>query len=339
MRNNDPRTGGSTVNDLSSLELQNNPNTVLFVDDDQHILSAIKRIFDHKAITLLTTDNPHEALNIIERQEIAVLVSDNRMPGMTGIELLVRIKRLSPDTVKILMTAYADLDTVINAINAGEVFRFITKPWENGLLINAVEEGVRRYSIIQSLKNGDEGHLLSLAQAIELKDPYTRGHCNRVADYALMIAEALGLQQDTRDDIKYGSWLHDCGKIGVPEHILNKPGSLDQAEMDIVKKHPAWGAEMVRFAHLSDTIVNIIYYHHEKFDGTGYPTMKKGKDIPLEARIVTIADIFDALTSHRSYRKAFRLHEALEIIKSMRGAELDPELLDIFLPLMGSQGF
>jgi putative two-component system response regulator len=323
---------------FSSTELQKNSNTVLFVDDDRHILSAIKRIFDNKDITPLFADNPQEALNIIERQEIAVLVSDNRMPGMTGMELLVRIRELSPDTVKILMTAYVDLDTVINAINAGEVFKFITKPWENGLLINSVEEGVRRYSIIQTLKKGDEGHLLSLAQAIELKDSYTRGHCNRVADYAIMIADALDLQPDIREDIKYGSWLHDCGKIGVPEHILNKPGPLDPEEMDIVKKHPAWGAEVVRIAHRSDTIVNIIYYHHEKFDGTGYPARKKGKDIPLEARIVTIADIFDALTSQRSYRKAFRLNEALEIIQSMRGAELDPELLDIFLPLIGSQG-
>jgi putative two-component system response regulator len=339
MRNNDPNTGDTPMNGFSSADLQKSSDTVLFVDDDQHILSAIKRVFDNKTMTLLFADNPEKALNIMESQEIAVLVSDNLMPGMTGMELLARIRELSPDTVKILMTAYADMDIVINAINTGEVFKFITKPWENGLLINAVEEGVRRYSIIQSLKKGDEGHLLSLAQAIELKDPYTRGHCNRVADYALMMAEALGLQQDTRDDTKYGSWLHDCGKIGVPEHILNKPGPLDPAEMDIVKKHPAWGAEVVRFAHLSDTIVNIIYYHHERFDGTGYPAMKKGKDIPLEARIVTIADIFDALTSHRSYRKAFRLHEALEIIKSMRGAELDPELLDVFLTLMGSQGF
>jgi response regulator RpfG family c-di-GMP phosphodiesterase len=339
MRKNDPGTGDTPMNGFSSTELQKSSDAVLFVDDDHLILSAIKRIFDNKDITLLFTDNPQEALNIIERQEIAVLVSDNLMPGMTGMELLVRIRELSPDTVKILMTAYADLDTVINAINTGEVFKFITKPWENGLLINAVEEGMRRYSIIQSLKKGDEGHLLSIAQAIELKDPYTRGHCNRVADYALMIAEALGLQQDFMNDIKYGSWLHDCGKIGVPEHILNKPGPLDPEEMEIVKKHPAWGAEVVRFAHRSDTIMNIIYYHHERFDGAGYPARKKGKDIPLEARIVTIADIFDALTSQRSYRKAYRLHETLDIIESMRGAELDPELLDIFLTLMASQGF
>jgi putative two-component system response regulator len=324
---------------FSSTELQKNTNTVLFVDDDRHILSAIKRIFDNKAITLLTTDNPEDALSIIENREIAVIVSDNRMPGMTGMELLVRIRELSPDTVKILMTAYADMDIVINAINAGEVFKFIIKPWENGLLIKAVEEGVRRHSIIQALKKGDEGPLLSLAQAIELKDSYTRGHCNRVADYAIMIADALGLQPDFREDIKYGSWLHDCGKIGVPEHILNKPGPLDPEEMEIVKNHPAWGAEVVRLAHRSDTIVNIIYFHHEKFDGTGYPARKKGNDIPLEARIVTIADIFDALTSQRSYRKAFRLNEALEILQSMRGAELDPELLDIFLTLMDSKEF
>lgn len=326
------------MKDLLPVELQHKPDAVLFVDDEKHILSALRRLFDNKDVTLLTADNPHDALNLFKKHEIAVLLSDNLMPDMTGMELLAHIKELSPDTVKILMTGHADLDMVISAINNVEVFKFIVKPWENDLLVNTVEESLRRYGIIQSLKKGDEGHLLSLAQTIELKDPYTRGHCNRVADYALIITEALGLQQDIKDDIEHGSWLHDCGKIGVPEHILNKNGPLTTEEMDVVKKHPEWGIDVVRPTKHSDVLVNIIQYHHEKFDGTGYPARKKGKDIPLEARIVAIADIFDALTTNRPYRKAYKLPEALEIIKTMRGMELDPDLVDIFISQM-DRGF
>ncbi len=306
---------------------------MLFVDDDPYILSALKRAFSDKDINLILTDNPRDALAMLNEEDIAVLVSDNCMPDMTGIELLSLAKELSPDTVKILMTAYADLHTAINAINSGEVFKFITKPWENEHLIDVVEEGMRRYHIIQTMKKGDEGNLLSLAQTIELKDPYTRGHCDRVAKYALLIAEALDLPQGIRADIKYGSWLHDCGKIGIPETILNKPGRLEEEEMEIIKKHPAWGAEVARFSCRSDTIVNIILYHHEKFDGTGYPTGKKGKDIPIEARIVSIADIFDALTSNRPYREAFSSQKAFDIMSSMRGTALDPKIFDLFLSL------
>lgn len=144
------------------------------------------------------------------------------------------------------------------------------------------------------------------------------------------------MEEPARTDIKHGSWLHDCGKIGVPEIILNKPGALDPHEMDIVKKHPVWGADVARLAHRPEPVLNIILYHHEKWDGTGYPTGKKAANIPLEARIVSVADIFDALTSHRPYRKAFAFQKALVILKGMRETALDPEILDVFLLILGT---
>lgn len=311
-----------------------NGNMVMFVDDDRNILTAVRRVFYNRNMSMLFADNPYEALKNLEKEEIAVVVSDYQMPGMTGIELLSQTRAVSPDTIKILMTAHADLNTAINAINSGEVFKFITKPWEDDLLIEAVEEAIKRYRIIQSMKKGDEGHLLSLAQTIELKDPYTRGHCDRVADYALVIGDALNLPQDIKTQIKYGSWLHDCGKIGIPENVLNKPGSLDPQEMEIIQKHPVLGAEVARLSNRSEIIVNIILHHHEKYDGTGYPERRKGESIPMEARIVSIADIFDALISNRPYRKAYKLYEALEILRSMRETHLDPKLLDLFMSVM-----
>lgn len=307
------------------------PETVLFVDDEKMILESVDGLFIDHDIRILTAASADEALNIFEKEEVAVIVSDYSMPGMKGIELLTKVKERSPDTLKILMTAHADLGIAVDAINEGEVFRFIMKPWNVQHMISTVHEAVKRYEIVQSLKNIDEATFLSLAQTIELKDPYTRGHCERVAHYALMIAEELGLPEETKETIKFGSWLHDCGKIGVPEKILNKEGSLTETEFDIIKKHPRWGADVAKQANLPQMIHNIILYHHERHDGTGYPTGIKGKEIPLESRIVAVADVYDALTSARSYRDKYSFDKAIKIMIAMRETVFDPEIIDIFI--------
>lgn len=307
---------------------------VLFVDDEENILHSVERVFSEKDIRVLKAGSAEKALEIIKREDIAVLVSDHLMPGMKGTELLSRVKDISPDTVRILMTAYADLATAVNAINEGEVFRFVVKPWENEILERVVQEGIDRHRIVHSLRTEDESKLLSLAQTIELKDPYTRGHCDRVAKYALLIADALNMGENKKTDIKYGSWLHDCGKIGVPEKILNLERRLNEEEYEIIKKHSGWGADVARQARLADGVVNIILYHHERFDGQGYPTGIKGKDIPLEARIVSVADVYDALVTDRPYRKGHIIENAKGIILSMKETLLDPELVDIFINLI-----
>ncbi|MBI5098772.1 MAG: response regulator [Nitrospirae bacterium] len=306
-------------------------DTILFVDDEEYILNSVERLFADSGMTILKAENAKRALDFFSKEEIAVIVSDNQMPGMKGTELLARVRDISPDTLKILMTAHADLAVAVDAINKGEVFRFITKPWNDDALVQTVEEAVKRYQIVLSLKKHDEAKLLSLAQTIELKDPYTRGHCERVADYALIIANALNLPEGIKKDLKYGCWLHDCGKIGIPENILNKKGSLTQEEFEIVKKHPRWGADVARQAQLSDTIVNIILYHHERYDGAGYPLGIKSTDIHLEAKIATVADIFDALTSDRPYREKYSDKKAIDLILQMKNNILDPKLVDIFI--------
>ncbi|RJQ52810.1 MAG: HD domain-containing protein [Nitrospiraceae bacterium] len=304
---------------------------VLFVDDEAYVLNSVERLFLDSSMKILRASSADEALDKFTKEEIAVIVSDNQMPGIKGTELLSRVRDISPDTLRILMTAHADLSVAVDAINKGEVFRFITKPWDDDALLRAVQEAVSRYQIVLSLKKQDEAKLLSIAQTIELKDPYTRGHCERVATYALIIANALGLPEKTLKDLKYGCWLHDCGKIGVPEHILNKKGTLDPKEFEIIKKHPRWGADVARQAQLPETVVEIILYHHERYDGTGYPLGIKGPDIPLEARIVTVADVYDALTSDRPYRDRFSEEKVIAIMQSMKTIIFEPRLVDIFL--------
>ncbi|MDD2500392.1 MAG: response regulator [Geobacter sp.] len=308
--------------------------TVLFVDDEQPIRNALERMYlERDDLRCLFAASGQEGLEIMEKEGVWVVVSDYLMPGMRGIEFLSKVKARWPQTIRIMMTAYADLSIAVDAINKSEAFRFVTKPWNNKELMEIVDEALMRYQLVQTLGAEDETVYLSLAQTVELKDPYTKGHCDRVARYAVSLAKAIGLDEGLQSEIKHGSWLHDCGKIGVPERVLNFPGRLNEDDMESVMQHPRWGSEVARQAHMSEPVINVILYHHERFDGAGYPSGLKGAEIPIEARIVAIADVFDALYSDRPYRKAYSLERALEIMQEMTATHFDPELIKTFLPL------
>jgi response regulator RpfG family c-di-GMP phosphodiesterase len=307
---------------------------VLFVDDEQHILNAAKRLFMSDTVDVLTASTSLEGMELMKRNTVAVIVSDNSMPGMNGIAFLEWTKTVSPDSVRILMTGYEDLHSAIESINRGEVFTFVTKPWDDTELSQIVLDSIDMYKIVSSIKSADEAKLLSLAQTIELKDPYTKGHCERVATYALMLADGMDLSDDMKKNIKYGSWLHDCGKIGIPEIILNKPTELDDEQFATIKKHSRWGADVAKTAQLPEPVVNIALYHHERFNGEGYPLGLKSTDIPLEARVVAIADAFDAMTSDRPYRKKLSKEEAIALITKSKSASFDPALVDIFISVL-----
>lgn len=309
-------------------------DSLLFIDDEPHILTAIERIFDEGDVRVLTASGALAGLELLAQEEIAVMVTDNMMPGINGLEVLRRAREISPDTVRIMLTGHADINTAIAAINDGEVFRFVMKPWDNTSFSGIVYDALQRYRIVKKLRNGNEAVMLSIAQTIELKDPYTRGHCDRVAKYALMISEELGLSNKVMEEIKHGSWLHDCGKIGVADNILNSSDALNQEEYSMVKNHTLWGAEVARLARLSERVVNIILYHHEHYDGGGYPSGLKGSDIPLEARIVCVADAFDAMTTDRPYRQAYPRKECLDIISAASGKLFDANVVKLFLSRM-----
>lgn len=303
--------------------------TVMFVDDEEPVLSSLRRLFQETDHACIFCKSPLEALEVAQKERIGVVVSDNQMPVMTGIDFLGRLRKVSPDTVRIMMTAYADLGVAISAINRSEAFRFVTKPWDNDELLALVDEAVARYDMLTSMRSRDELLYRSLAHTVELKDPYTRGHCDRVADYAERLAAAIGIEEPLLTCIRHGSILHDCGKIGVPEEVLNFPGKLTHEEFEIIKQHPDWGTQVAREAGLPEAVVNVILYHHERIDGSGYPAGLAGASIPLEARIAAIADVFDAITSDRPYRKGNELDEALQIMDELDGV-LDRDLLEVF---------
>jgi len=312
--------------------------TILFVDDEAGIRNALRRLFADLPYRLLFAASAAEGLDLLRANECAVIVSDNQMPGENGIEFLYKARLLAPDTVRVMMTAYADLGTAVNAINQCEAYRFVDKPWDDQELVELVGDGVLRYELLNSLRRSDEEIYRALAQTIELKDSYTRGHCDRVVGFSLVVGMRLGLSMEALAHLEHGAMLHDCGKIGVPEAILNFPGRLDDEQCEVMHRHPAWGADVARTAGLHQSTVNVILYHHEHYNGRGYPIGLAGEDIPLEARIVAIADVYDALTSDRPYRKAMPQEEALREFKSMSGTVLDPHFVELFLEILKEQG-
>jgi putative two-component system response regulator len=187
------------------------------------------------------------------------------------------------------------------------------------------------------MRSGDEARYRALAQAVELKDPYTRGHCDRVADYSCLLAQSIGLAPHDIIHLRHGCILHDCGKIGVPENVLNFPGRLSVSDMELVCKHPVWGCDVARQAQLPEMVQQVILHHHERFDGTGYPVGLAGAAIPLVARITAIADVYDALATDRPYRPGYPLAEVARIMKVEMAGHFDAELLERFWELITSQ--
>jgi putative nucleotidyltransferase with HDIG domain len=308
------------------------PDCVLIVDDDRNILAAAKRLFLRDSeISVLMASSAGEAMTIVEGNTIPVIISDNFMPEKTGIEFLEWAKVASPDSVRILLTGSADFQVAINSINPGEVYRFITKPWNRNEFRTVVFDALDRHKVVKCLKTGDEAKLFSLVRTIELKDPYTRGHSERVARYALQIADGLHLPESEKINIRCGSLLHDCGKIGVPEAILNQPAALDGRQREMIQRHAQWSGEVARTAGLPTMVINIALHHHERYDGKGYPLGLSGLDIPKEARIVALADVYDALTSDRPYRKSLPHAKAIDHLRNEKNGSFDPALTDLFI--------
>lgn len=316
---------------------------ILLVDDEEKVLDSYRRTlrndFDvhialggRAALETLRTDGPFK-----------VIVSDIKMPSMTGIELLSQVSTLVPDTIRIVLTGYAELDIVINAINRGEIFRFLTKPCDRDTLINTIRHGVEQYDLVEAArehasvvraKKGLESTLRAFVQLVEFRDPYTAGHMDRVADIAVMIAEEAGLSSDRTEGLRLAAMVHDIGKIAIPSGILNKPGILNEAEFTLIKAHPVVGSETFTMVETPWPIARLIREHHERIDGTGYPDGLKRDQILEESRILAVADITDALMSHRPYRQTLGLQNSIKFLEANKGTALEAEYVDIAVKLL-----
>jgi len=312
--------------------------TVLAVDDEENNLALVRRTL-HSNYNVICASSAKEALNIIEEKgnDISLIVSDQKMPEMEGTEFLKQVAQQYPDIVNILLTGHSNVDILIDAINECHLFQYIMKPFDPSDLRITIENGIKKYELTaERTKIADDlGDLFyktirSIAQALDAKDKYTHGHSFRVTLYSLAIAKQYGLEECELENVEIAGLLHDIGKIAIPENILCKPGKLTNEEFSAIKMHPQLGTKLVENIKQLNSISSWIKAHHEKYDGTGYPDGLTGEEIPLNARIIAIADTYDAMTSDRSYRKGLSHEIALEEIKRCSGTQFDPNLVQLF---------
>lgn len=305
--------------------------TILVVDDLAENIELIKTFFINEPYHFKTALNGEEALKIVRNESPDLVLLDIIMPGIDGYQVLDEIKsnpltRLIP---VIMVTGMEARESKLRCIRLG-VDDFVSKPIDMFELRARVASLLRLKEYTDQLESA-EGVIFSLALAVEAKDPYTQGHCNRLANYGTLLADRIGLNEKEIRTVRRGGVLHDIGKLAIQDNILLKPGPLTQEEFDIIKTHPEAGERICKPLRTLGDVLPLIRYHQERFDGSGYPDGLVGDEIPILARIIALSDSYDALTTNRPYRSAVSPQGALQILdeESERGL-WDPELYSEF---------
>jgi response regulator RpfG family c-di-GMP phosphodiesterase len=354
-------------------EKESPPMEILFVDDEKNVLQSLRRLFMDEDFDIVLANSGEEALDIlIDRPGIGLIVSDQKMPGLTGSEFLARARSIAPDAVRILLTGYADINAVSDAVNKGGIHRYITKPWKDEEIIQVIKEAAEKYRIVQEnkrlhsiierqndelkkwnaeleyyvqqqtleiQKKNDELNLINqrlqynfknsiraFSALIGLRDRRTANHSKQVAELSTKIAGGLGLEQKEIENIGIAALLHDIGKIGMTDMLLLKgPEDMDDSERKIYEQHSIRGqAAIDAVESLRDAGV-LIRHHHEWFNGEGFPDGLAGDDIPVGARIISLADYIDRSFAEFSGDSPYA--HALQSISKLAGRQFDAELI------------
>lgn len=307
---------------------------ILVVDDYEVNLTGLRRMLEYAGYDVVTASDGHEALQQVRAQRPDLVLMDVLMPGMSGVAACATMKkdeatRLTP---VVLISGLQERDTRLEGLEAG-ADDFLSKPVDPEELYTRVRSLIRLKRLTDELDHA-EALFLILGRVIEARDPYTEGHCERLAEYATALGARLGLPQTDIDALYRGAFLHDIGKIGIPDRILLKKGTLTKAEVAHMRQHPVIGDELCRTVRSLEAVRPIVRHHHERVDGCGYPDGLSGRDVPLLACIVSVVDVFDALTTHRPYRKALPFDTAYQMMRdhAMRGWT-DPALVESFVDI------
>jgi putative two-component system response regulator len=287
---------------------------ILLIEDDPQAIGVLEPILISKGYSVSVARDGVEGLEKVKSHCPDLLLMDIDMPRMDGIEVCRSVKN-DPSTRLIpvvMLTGFGDLENKIEALQAG-ADEFLNKPYNSLELFTRLNSLLRMRYLNSQLDNAEDV-LFSMARAIEAKDTYTQGHVERVSELAMQLGAYLGLSDDEQDSLRKGGILHDIGKIGVPDHILNKAGPLTPEERSVIQLHPEQGARICEKLKSIRGAIPIIRHHHERMDGSGYPDHLVGDEIPLLARILTTVDIYDALTTTRSYRKSMPHDLAMDLL-------------------------
>jgi putative nucleotidyltransferase with HDIG domain len=347
------------------------PYRLLIVDDEANIRELLTAKLSHLGYETLAVDRADRALGILAQQSVHLVLTDIMMPGLSGIDLLQEIVQTYPDVAVMMITAAADTHLAVRAMKSG-AYDYVTKPFNLDELSVHVEKALeRRQLLLDNRENhrlleqrvGEQTreirehlqaerqrreelrHTLSLLEqsyldtidalimALDFRDNETQGHTQRVAVYTVELSLALGLGGVQLETVKRGAMLHDIGKIGVSDSILRKPAKLTDAEWTEMRKHVQYGYEMLRDIVFLQDAAKIVLHHHERYDGFGYPNRVAHDEIIFGARIFSVADTFDAMTSERPYRKALPYERVKTEISQCSGTQFDPRVVDTFLAI------
>ena len=330
------------------MPLTDEPITLLVVDDEDSIRNALRKFLIQQGYEVATASSGEEALLLLQRQKITGMLLDVNMPGISGVELVPQIMELEPSIALLMLTAVNDATSAALCMQRG-AFDYLIKPIDLSHLSRAIHHALqRRHTLIEGqqinqwlkeevtsrvaerrVEQSNQERisvatLEALVNALEAKDPYLRGHSARVADLSAMVAAEHGCSDEQVEAVRTGGRLHDIGKIGIREEVLNKQGPLTEEEYDHVKLHVTVGSQILApLVHLKD-VIGFVRSHHERWDGLGYPDRLKAEEIPLGARIVGAVEIYDALTTARPYQEKMPSEVAVERMRDLIGTVVDP---------------
>ncbi len=326
---------------------------ILIVDDEPEITSILHDLFTpmHECTT---AGSAEEALERLQANTYELVVSDITMPGMTGLELIPRVKSMSPNSVVVMVSGMQTVESAVDALRLG-AFDYVMKPFDlrqveavvkralehQGLIVakqryeDHLEELVEQRTAeldqaMNSLEDAYRSTLRALTSALETRDLETHGHSERVVTYSLRLGKEYGLDSRKMKALEFGSLLHDIGKIGVPDLILRKPAKLTEEEWVLMREHPVHGQQILRGIEFLEGAALVVGQHHEKWDGSGYPLGISQGEIDICARIFSVADAFDAITSDRVYRKGKPYEAAAKELDEWAGKQFDPEVVEAF---------
>lgn len=323
---------------------------ILVIDDESINLTEVKKALDN-CYKVDIADSDSAALKILEQQIPDLILLDINMPGTDGFRILRVLSDYFEDkkVPVIVMAEEADVETEVKCFELG-VADYLVKPIRTGSLLKRVERALEFESLRSELERQvanktEELERLTLqsitafANVVDSKDDYTRGHSMRVAEYAVETARELGWSESEVKRLHYAAILHDIGRVGIPESVLNKKQALTESEFELVKEHVYAGSEILRDISVVKDLASAAKYHHERYDGKGYPEGLEGKEIPVIARLISVADAFDAMKNPRPYRKALTRDEIKKELENGNGTQFDPELLDAFFRVWDNGGF
>lgn len=329
-------------------ETVTSPYKIMAIDDDDGILDSLKVVLQRQGYGLDCYTNPLEAIEVLKKENYDLLLLDFIMDPLHGDQVVEKIRKFDKNLYILLLTGHKDLAPPLETLKTLDIQGYCEKSDNFEQLLLLIQSGLKSVDQMHIINNinkelnnkNDElekaylDTIAVLRQTVEAKDPYTRGHSDRVSAYSVLIGEKMGLSEKDIHTLKIGGLFHDIGKIGVPDSILLKESRLTDDEYSQIKNHPSIGSHILGDVPMFQDIIPIVLHHHERFDGKGYPSQLKGYDIPLFARIAAVADTFDAMTSKRSYRDSLPLDTVVAEIKRVSGTQFDPDIAKVFLDII-----